>query len=162
LQRQRPPFLQNPCGPSVSENCRELPPQQSRINKWVKELALTTKDLAQREPKIPVKPPCGSLWRETFWIPVRKFKSSPRTFRICWRPSGSGRWREILTNFLLIETLSAVRAPIFFLTIVKCPIVAAQIGEPTGTIVAKKSTLWPELRHASALHWQIVSPFFGF
>ena len=40
------------------------------------------------------------------------------------------------------ETLSAVRAPIFFLFTVKCPIVAAQIGEPTGTMIAKKSALW--------------------
>lgn len=42
------------------------------------------------------------------------------------------------------ETLSAVRAPIFFLFTVKCPIVAAQIGEPTGTMVAKRSALWTE------------------
>lgn len=39
------------------------------------------------------------------------------------------------------ETLSAVRAPIFFLFTVKCPIVAAQIGEPAGTMIVKKSTL---------------------
>ena len=42
------------------------------------------------------------------------------------------------------ETLSAVRAPIFFLFTVKCPIVAAQIGEPTGTMIVKKSALWTE------------------
>ena len=40
------------------------------------------------------------------------------------------------------ETLSEARAPIFFLFTVKCPLVAAQIGEPTGTMVAKKSALW--------------------
>lgn len=40
------------------------------------------------------------------------------------------------------ETLSETRAPIFFLFTVKCPLVAAQIGEPTGTLVAKKSALW--------------------
>lgn len=44
------------------------------------------------------------------------------------------------------ETLSAVRAPIFFLFTVKCPIVAAQIGEPTGTMVAKKSAMWAPIR----------------
>ena len=44
------------------------------------------------------------------------------------------------------ETLSEVRAPIFFLFTVKCPIVAAQIGEPTGTMVAKKSPLRDEPR----------------
>ncbi len=42
------------------------------------------------------------------------------------------------------ETLSAVRAPIFFLFTVKCPIVADQIGEPTGTMVAKRSACWTE------------------
>jgi len=40
------------------------------------------------------------------------------------------------------ETLSAVQAPIFFLFTVKCPIVADQIGEPTGTMVVKKSEFW--------------------
>ena len=40
------------------------------------------------------------------------------------------------------ETLSAVRAPIFFLFTVKCPIVSAQIGEATETLIAKKSDLW--------------------
>ena len=40
------------------------------------------------------------------------------------------------------ETLSEARAPIFFLFTVKCPLVAAQIGEPTGTMVARKSALW--------------------
>ena len=38
------------------------------------------------------------------------------------------------------ETLSEVRAPIFFLFTVKCPLVAAQIGEPTGTLVAKRTS----------------------
>ena len=48
------------------------------------------------------------------------------------------------------ETLSDVRAPIFFLFTVKCPLVAAQIGEATGTLVAKKSALWSEcLPHLS-------------
>jgi uncharacterized protein with ATP-grasp and redox domains len=42
------------------------------------------------------------------------------------------------------ETLSAMRAPIFFLFTVKCPIVAAQIGEPTGTMIAKKSPRWAD------------------
>jgi uncharacterized protein with ATP-grasp and redox domains len=42
------------------------------------------------------------------------------------------------------ETLSAVRAPVFFLFTVKCPIVAAQIGESTGTMVVTKSALWAE------------------
>lgn len=37
------------------------------------------------------------------------------------------------------ETLSEIRAPVFFLFTVKCPIVAARIGEPTGTMIAKKS-----------------------
>ena len=46
------------------------------------------------------------------------------------------------------ETLSAVRAPIFFLFTVKCPIVAEQIGEPTGTMVAKKSPLWADSHRA--------------
>lgn len=40
------------------------------------------------------------------------------------------------------ETLSDVRAPLFFLFTVKCPIVATQIGEPVGTMIAKKSALW--------------------
>jgi uncharacterized protein with ATP-grasp and redox domains len=42
------------------------------------------------------------------------------------------------------ETLSAVRAPIFFLFTVKCPIVAEQIGEPTGTMLAKRSAIWAD------------------
>ena len=42
------------------------------------------------------------------------------------------------------ETLSAARAPIFLLFTVKCPLVAHQVGEPTGTMVARKSALWPE------------------
>jgi len=42
------------------------------------------------------------------------------------------------------ETLSEVRAPIFFLFTVKCPLVAAQIGEPTGSLVAGKSAHWSE------------------
>ncbi len=42
------------------------------------------------------------------------------------------------------ETLSGVHAPVFFLFTVKCPIVAAQIGEPTGTMVAKKSATWTD------------------
>ena len=42
------------------------------------------------------------------------------------------------------ETLSGVCAPIFFLFTVKCPIVAAQIGAPTGTLIAKKSDRWPD------------------
>ena len=40
------------------------------------------------------------------------------------------------------ETLSSIHAPIFFLFTVKCPIVAAQIKEPTGTMVVKKSPRW--------------------
>jgi len=36
------------------------------------------------------------------------------------------------------ETLSEVQAPIFFLFTVKCPLVAAQIGEATGSLIAKK------------------------
>ena len=40
------------------------------------------------------------------------------------------------------ETLSEARAPIFFLFTVKCPLVAAQIGEPTGTMVVKKTSSW--------------------
>ncbi len=49
------------------------------------------------------------------------------------------------------ETLSSVHAPIFFLFTVKCPIVAAQTGEPTGTMVAKKSALWAESRRILSL-----------
>jgi uncharacterized protein with ATP-grasp and redox domains len=49
------------------------------------------------------------------------------------------------------ETLSAVRAPIFFLFTVKCPIVSAQIGEPTGTMVAKRSAMWAESRRGTKL-----------
>jgi len=49
------------------------------------------------------------------------------------------------------ETLSAVRAPIFFLFIVKCPIVAAQIGESTGTMVVTKSALWAESHRGTQL-----------
>lgn len=40
------------------------------------------------------------------------------------------------------ETLSEERAPIFFLFTVKCPLVAGQIGEATGTLVAKRSAFW--------------------
>ena len=40
------------------------------------------------------------------------------------------------------ETLSEVRAPIFFLFTVKCPLVAAQIGEPPGSLVVKQSSAW--------------------
>jgi uncharacterized protein with ATP-grasp and redox domains len=40
------------------------------------------------------------------------------------------------------ETLSGVEAPVFFLFTVKCPIVAAQIGEPVGTMIAQKSAHW--------------------
>jgi len=47
------------------------------------------------------------------------------------------------------ETLAEVRAPIFFLFTVKCPLVAAQIGEPTGTLVAKKSARWKKCRPRS-------------
>jgi uncharacterized protein with ATP-grasp and redox domains len=39
-----------------------------------------------------------------------------------------------------------VRGPIFFLFTIKCPIVAAQIGESTGTMIAKKSAMWAEFR----------------
>jgi uncharacterized protein with ATP-grasp and redox domains len=39
------------------------------------------------------------------------------------------------------ETLSEARAPIFFLFTVKCPLVAAQIGEPTGTLIAKRTSV---------------------
>jgi len=42
------------------------------------------------------------------------------------------------------ETLAETQAPIFFLFTVKCPLVAAQIGEPTGTLIAKKSALWSD------------------
>jgi uncharacterized protein with ATP-grasp and redox domains len=40
------------------------------------------------------------------------------------------------------ETLSQVAAPIFFLFTVKCPLVAAHIGSPTGTLVATKTAAW--------------------
>ena len=40
------------------------------------------------------------------------------------------------------ETLSEVPAPIFFLFTVKCPLVANLIGEPVGSMVAKKSSQW--------------------
>jgi uncharacterized protein with ATP-grasp and redox domains len=40
------------------------------------------------------------------------------------------------------ETLSQVAAPIFFLFTVKCPLVAAHIGSPTGTLVAKRTPAW--------------------
>jgi damage-control phosphatase, subfamily I len=40
------------------------------------------------------------------------------------------------------ETLSSVRAPVFFLFVVKCPLVATQIGEPTGTMIVKESPVW--------------------
>ena len=49
------------------------------------------------------------------------------------------------------ETLSGVRAPIFFLFTVKCPIVAGQIGEPTGTMVVTKSALWVESHRGAQL-----------
>jgi len=49
------------------------------------------------------------------------------------------------------ETLSSVSAPVFFLFTVKCPIVAAQVGEPTGTMVAKKSARWAEGQHVQHL-----------
>lgn len=38
------------------------------------------------------------------------------------------------------ETLSRVDAPIFFLFTVKCPLVADQMGEPTGTLIAKRTS----------------------
>ena len=41
------------------------------------------------------------------------------------------------------ETLSQVAAPIFFLFTVKCPLVAAHIGLPTGTLVAKPTPAFP-------------------
>lgn len=50
------------------------------------------------------------------------------------------------------ETLSGVQAPIFFLFTVKCQLVADQIGEPTGTMVAKKSKMW------TPVHQKIMSP----
>ncbi len=40
------------------------------------------------------------------------------------------------------ESLSEIPAPIFFLFMVKCPIVAEQTGEPTGTMIVRKSELW--------------------
>lgn len=46
------------------------------------------------------------------------------------------------------ETLSAVQAPIFFLFVVKCPVVAAQIGEATGTMVVKKTRNWAGFHEA--------------
>jgi len=45
------------------------------------------------------------------------------------------------------ETLSAVEAPIFFLFTLKCQLVAAQIGEPMGTMIAKKTKLWAPTHH---------------
>lgn len=38
------------------------------------------------------------------------------------------------------ETLSQVAAPIFFLFTVKCALVAAHLGSPTGTLVAKRTS----------------------
>jgi damage-control phosphatase, subfamily I len=38
------------------------------------------------------------------------------------------------------ETLAEVRGPIFFLFTVKCPLVAAQVGEPPGTMVVKPTS----------------------
>lgn len=46
------------------------------------------------------------------------------------------------------ETLSSVQAPVFFLFTVKCPVVAAQTGVPTSTMVAKKSPLWTKSHRA--------------
>ena len=43
------------------------------------------------------------------------------------------------------ETLSSTPAPLFFLFTVKCPLVAAQTGEPVGSMIAKKSAAWAEL-----------------
>ncbi len=40
------------------------------------------------------------------------------------------------------ETLSQVAAPIFFLFTVKCPLVAAHIGSPTGTLIAQRTAAW--------------------
>lgn len=37
------------------------------------------------------------------------------------------------------ETLCGVRAPIYFLFTVKCPLVADQVGEPVGTMIARRS-----------------------
>lgn len=37
------------------------------------------------------------------------------------------------------ETLSHVAAPIYFLFTVKCPLVAARIGSPTGTLIAQRT-----------------------
>ena len=45
------------------------------------------------------------------------------------------------------ETLSYLAAPVFFLFTVKCPLVAEQIGEPTGTMVVKPSPAWASRRH---------------
>lgn len=44
------------------------------------------------------------------------------------------------------ETLCKVAAPIFFLFTVKCPLVAALIGEPCGTMIAQKSKSWADCR----------------
>lgn len=40
------------------------------------------------------------------------------------------------------ETLSQAAAPVFFLFTVKCPLVAAHIGLPVGTLVAKRTAAW--------------------
>jgi uncharacterized protein with ATP-grasp and redox domains len=50
------------------------------------------------------------------------------------------------------ETLSQVAAPIFFLFTVKCPLVAAHIGFPTGTLVAKRTPVWENGGSFALLH----------
>lgn len=42
------------------------------------------------------------------------------------------------------ETLSDIRAPIMFLFTVKCPLVAEHIGEPTGSMIVKRSPAWAD------------------
>lgn len=48
------------------------------------------------------------------------------------------------------ETLSNVHAPLFFLFTVKCPMVAEQVGAPTGTMIAKKSRFWTDHARSEA------------
>jgi damage-control phosphatase, subfamily I len=45
------------------------------------------------------------------------------------------------------ETLAEIRAPIVFLFTVKCPLVAARVGEPVGTMVVKANKNVREVQH---------------
>ncbi len=49
------------------------------------------------------------------------------------------------------ESLSAVRAPVYFLFVVKCPLVAARVGLPVGTPVVVHR--WPTFASARAGLW---------